>query len=56
MMQWNYVAMLMCSECCDLLTNWYYERDGKLYCGKHYWEKFGKLCHGCSLLMTGPAM
>uniref|UniRef100_A0A8B9J6R0 LIM domain kinase 2 n=1 Tax=Astyanax mexicanus TaxID=7994 RepID=A0A8B9J6R0_ASTMX len=45
-----------CSECCDLLTNWYYERDGKLYCGKHYWEKFGELCHGCSLLMTGPAM
>uniref|UniRef100_A0A8B9H1Y0 LIM domain kinase 2 n=1 Tax=Astyanax mexicanus TaxID=7994 RepID=A0A8B9H1Y0_ASTMX len=47
---------LRCSECCDLLTNWYYERDGKLYCGKHYWEKFGELCHGCSLLMTGPAM
>ncbi|KAK1792293.1 hypothetical protein P4O66_012242, partial [Electrophorus voltai] len=45
-----------CSECCDLLTNWYYERNGSLYCRKHYWEKFGELCHGCSLLMTGPAM
>uniref|UniRef100_A0A8C7SB83 LIM domain kinase 2 n=1 Tax=Oncorhynchus mykiss TaxID=8022 RepID=A0A8C7SB83_ONCMY len=45
-----------CSECCDHLTNWYYEKDGKLYCRKHYWEKFGELCHGCSLLMTGPAM
>uniref|UniRef100_A0A8C7SGP1 LIM domain kinase 2 n=1 Tax=Oncorhynchus mykiss TaxID=8022 RepID=A0A8C7SGP1_ONCMY len=43
-----------CSECCDHLTNWYYEKDGKLYCRKHYWEKFGELCHGCSLLMTGP--
>lgn len=45
-----------CSECCDHLTNWYYEKDGKLYCRKHYWEKFGELCHGCSLLMIGPAM
>lgn len=47
---------LRCSVCCDHLTNWYYEKDGKLYCRKHYWEKFGELCHGCSLLMTGPAM
>uniref|UniRef100_A0A671WPV4 LIM domain kinase 2 n=1 Tax=Sparus aurata TaxID=8175 RepID=A0A671WPV4_SPAAU len=45
-----------CSVCCDHLTNWYYEKGGKLYCRKHYWEKFGELCHGCSLLMTGPAM
>uniref|UniRef100_A0A674NUK9 LIM domain kinase 2 n=1 Tax=Takifugu rubripes TaxID=31033 RepID=A0A674NUK9_TAKRU len=45
-----------CSVCSDHLTNWYYEKDGKLYCRKHYWEKFGELCHGCSLLMTGPAM
>lgn len=47
---------LRCSVCCDHLTNWYYEKDGKLYCRKHYWEKFGEHCHGCSLLMTGPAM
>ncbi|TNM89600.1 LIM domain kinase 2 isoform X2 [Takifugu flavidus] len=45
-----------CSVCSDHLTNWYYEKDGKLYCRKHYWEEFGELCHGCSLLMTGPAM
>ncbi|XP_064209655.1 LIM domain kinase 2 [Anguilla rostrata] len=49
-------ACFQCSECCDHLTNWYYEKDGKLYCRSHYWEKFGELCHGCSLLMTGPAM
>ncbi|XP_076846022.1 LIM domain kinase 2 isoform X2 [Brachyhypopomus gauderio] len=49
-------ACFRCSECRDLLTNWYYERSGSLYCRKHYWEKFGELCHGCSLLMTGPAM
>uniref|UniRef100_A0AAY4CHF6 LIM domain kinase 2 n=1 Tax=Denticeps clupeoides TaxID=299321 RepID=A0AAY4CHF6_9TELE len=49
-------ACFQCSECCGHLTNWYYEKDDKLYCRKHYWEKFGELCHGCSLLMTGPAM
>uniref|UniRef100_A0A671WTV4 LIM domain kinase 2 n=1 Tax=Sparus aurata TaxID=8175 RepID=A0A671WTV4_SPAAU len=49
-------ACFQCSVCCDHLTNWYYEKGGKLYCRKHYWEKFGELCHGCSLLMTGPAM
>ncbi|NXY81128.1 LIMK2 kinase, partial [Alcedo cyanopectus] len=45
-----------CSECQDPLTNWYYEKDGKLYCHKDYWVKFGESCHGCSLLMTGPVM
>lgn len=45
-----------CSVCCDHLTNWYYEKEAQLYCRKHYWEKFGELCHGCSLLMTGPTM
>uniref|UniRef100_A0A8C9WV26 LIM domain kinase 2 n=1 Tax=Sander lucioperca TaxID=283035 RepID=A0A8C9WV26_SANLU len=49
-------ACFQCSVCCDHLTNWYYEKEGKLYCRIHYWEKFGELCHGCSLLMTGPAM
>uniref|UniRef100_A0A8C2ISD1 LIM domain kinase 2 n=1 Tax=Cyprinus carpio TaxID=7962 RepID=A0A8C2ISD1_CYPCA len=47
---------IRCSVCFDLLTNWYFEKEGKLYCHKHYCEKFGELCHGCSLLMTGPAM
>ncbi|CAL8346297.1 unnamed protein product [Lota lota] len=49
-------ACFQCSVCSDHLTNWYYEKGGKLYCGKHYWETFGGQCHGCSLLMTGPAM
>ncbi|XP_059910098.1 LIM domain kinase 2 isoform X1 [Gadus macrocephalus] len=49
-------ACFQCSVCSDHLTNWYYEKGGKLYCAKHYWETFGGQCHGCSLLMTGPAM
>ncbi|EAW59957.1 LIM domain kinase 2, isoform CRA_c [Homo sapiens] len=48
--------LFRCSECQDSLTNWYYEKDGKLYCPKDYWGKFGEFCHGCSLLMTGPFM
>lgn len=49
-------SCFQCSVCLDLLTNWYFEKEGRLYCHKHYCEKFGELCHGCSLLMTGPAM
>ncbi|XP_072455993.1 LIM domain kinase 2 isoform X3 [Notamacropus eugenii] len=51
-----HTSCFRCSECQDPLTNWYYEKDGKLYCHKDYWGKFGEFCHGCSLLMTGPAM
>uniref|UniRef100_K7G017 LIM domain kinase 2 n=1 Tax=Pelodiscus sinensis TaxID=13735 RepID=K7G017_PELSI len=49
-------SCFQCSECQDPLTNWYYEKDGQLYCHKDYWGKFGESCHGCSLLMTGPVM
>lgn len=49
-------SCFQCSVCFDLLTNWYFEKEGRLFCHKHYCEKFGELCHGCSLLMTGPAM
>ncbi|XP_066418681.1 LIM domain kinase 2 isoform X6 [Molothrus aeneus] len=51
-----HISCFRCSECQDPLTNWYYEKDGKLYCHKDYWGKFGESCHGCSLLMTGPVM
>nr|XP_020450047.1 LIM domain kinase 2 [Monopterus albus] len=49
-------SCFQCSVCRDYLTTWYYKKDGMLYCRSHYWEKFGELCRGCSLLMTGPAM
>ncbi|XP_070618528.1 LIM domain kinase 2 [Erythrolamprus reginae] len=51
-----HISCFRCSECQDHLTNWYYEKDAKLYCPKDYWRKFGESCHGCSLLMTGPVM
>lgn len=51
-----FISSFRCSECQEPLTNWCYEKDGKLYCHKDYWGKFGEFCHGCSLLMTGPVM
>lgn len=39
---------LRCCECSASLSHWYYEKDGRLYCKKDYWAKFGELCHGCN--------
>ncbi|KAL0173516.1 hypothetical protein M9458_029484, partial [Cirrhinus mrigala] len=49
-----------CCECGASLSHWYYEKDGRLFCKKDYWAKFGELCHGCSepittgLIMVSP--
>ena len=45
-----------CSICDSSLTNWYFEKDGSLYCKKDYWIKFGEACHSCSDVITGPVM
>lgn len=37
-----------CCECSTSLSHWYYEKDGRLFCKKDYWVKFGELCHGCN--------
>ncbi|XP_056613482.1 LIM domain kinase 1a isoform X2 [Triplophysa dalaica] len=42
----------MCCECGASLSHWYYEKDGRLFCKKDYWAKFGELCHGCSEPIT----
>uniref|UniRef100_A0AAR2ILF0 LIM domain kinase 1 n=1 Tax=Pygocentrus nattereri TaxID=42514 RepID=A0AAR2ILF0_PYGNA len=39
-------------KCSASLSHWYYEKDGRLYCKKDYWAKFGELCHGCSEPIT----
>ena len=43
----------MCQRC---LSNWYFEKDGQLYCRHDYWSKFGTACNRCSQLITGPLM
>nr|XP_040031883.1 LIM domain kinase 1a isoform X1 [Gasterosteus aculeatus aculeatus] len=44
---WHSVCF-RCCECSASLSHWYYEKDGRLYCKKDYWAKFGELCHGCN--------
>ncbi|XP_027886736.1 LIM domain kinase 1-like isoform X1 [Xiphophorus couchianus] len=46
-----------CYDCECILSNWYYERGGQLYCKKHYWSRFGEHCHGCKeTVSTGLVM
>uniref|UniRef100_A0A8B9JZJ3 LIM domain kinase 1 n=1 Tax=Astyanax mexicanus TaxID=7994 RepID=A0A8B9JZJ3_ASTMX len=49
---WHTVCFRLCCECSASLSHWYYERDGRLFCKKDYWAKFGELCHGCSETIT----
>uniref|UniRef100_A0A1A7YVQ6 LIM domain kinase 1b n=1 Tax=Iconisemion striatum TaxID=60296 RepID=A0A1A7YVQ6_9TELE len=41
-----------CCECGCILSRWYYEREGQLFCKKHYWSRFGEHCHGCKEAIT----
>ncbi|XP_042686317.1 LIM domain kinase 1 isoform X1 [Centrocercus urophasianus] len=41
-----------CGECGASLSHQYYEKDGRLYCKKDYWARFGELCHGCAEQIT----
>ncbi|XP_008286812.1 LIM domain kinase 1-like [Stegastes partitus] len=41
-----------CCECGCILSHWYYEREGQLYCKKHYWSRYGEHCHGCKDTIT----
>lgn len=50
-----YVSLLFlyrCFECGCILSHWYYEREGQLYCKKHYWARYGEHCHGCKDSIT----
>ncbi|PIO14344.1 hypothetical protein AB205_0180470 [Aquarana catesbeiana] len=38
---------LKCSDCGVSLSHRYYEKDGRLFCKKHYWARFGGMCQGC---------
>ena len=41
-----------CCECGCILSQWYYEREAKLYCKRHYWARYGEHCHGCKEAIT----
>ncbi|CAC5364561.1 LIMK1 [Mytilus coruscus] len=47
---------IMCTKCDKCLTTWYFEKDGKLYCKKDYWDIYGEACNRCGLVITGPVM
>uniref|UniRef100_A0A8C7SHA1 LIM domain kinase 1 n=1 Tax=Oncorhynchus mykiss TaxID=8022 RepID=A0A8C7SHA1_ONCMY len=38
----------ICCQCSASLSHWYYQKEGRLFCKKDYWAKFGELCHGCN--------
>lgn len=51
-----HIECFRCSVCDGLLSNWYFEKDGLLFCRDDYWQRFGDACQQCSASITGPAM
>ncbi|KAH1011758.1 hypothetical protein HUJ04_001055 [Dendroctonus ponderosae] len=45
-----------CSACDASLSNWYFEKDGLLFCKDDYWARYGEACQQCSQVITGPVM
>ncbi|KAK6636586.1 hypothetical protein RUM43_010248 [Polyplax serrata] len=45
-----------CSVCDAALSNWYFEKDGLLFCKEDYWAKYGESCQDCGQIITGPVM
>ncbi|XP_061162708.1 LIM domain kinase 2-like [Saccostrea echinata] len=45
-----------CSQCNKSLSNWYFEKNGQLYCKQDYWALYGNVCNRCGLIITGPVM
>ncbi|XP_050292721.1 LIM domain kinase 1 isoform X2 [Anthonomus grandis grandis] len=45
-----------CSACDAALSNWYFEKDGLLFCKDDYWSRYGEACQQCSQVITGPVM
>ncbi len=49
--QQHFVCAVCHKEFPDMLFK---ERDGKPYCERDYFEKFGERCMGCGKPITGP--
>ena len=45
-----------CNICAELLTGWYFEKGGLVYCRKDYYQKYGERCRNCCNVMSGPVM
>nr|BAB17233.1 LIM-kinase1 [Drosophila melanogaster] len=53
--QWH-CDCFRCSVCEGHLHNWYFEREGLLYCREDYYGRFGDACQQCMAVITGPVM
>ncbi|KAH8420610.1 hypothetical protein KR009_012109, partial [Drosophila setifemur] len=53
--QWH-CDCFRCSVCEGHLHNWYFEREGLLYCREDYYARFGDACLQCRAVITGPVM
>ncbi|XP_073844354.1 LIM domain kinase 1 isoform X2 [Musca autumnalis] len=45
-----------CSVCDNHLHNWYFEKEGLLFCRDDYYQRFGEACQQCSHFISGPVM
>lgn len=45
-----------CSGCDVPLSNWYFEKDGMLFCRSDYLSTYGEACQNCASIITGPVM
>lgn len=55
----NYhIDCFRCSVCDHEMwnTNFYFEKNGLLFCKDDYWQKFGEFCQQCSNVVSGPIM
>lgn len=50
------VLIFRCSVCRELLTGWYLEKNGVLFCRKDYYNNYGERCQYCANYMSGPVM
>ncbi|XP_064459516.1 LIM domain kinase 1-like isoform X2 [Ornithodoros turicata] len=51
-----YRTFMRCSRCDKSLSNWYFEKDGMLFCRGDYLSTYGESCQNCSAVITGPVM
>ncbi|XP_045468751.1 LIM domain kinase 1 isoform X1 [Harmonia axyridis] len=53
--EWH-LECFRCSACDAALSNWYFEKDGLLFCKLDYYSRFGEACQQCTQVITGPVM